>query len=386
MKFTATFPRALALFLGTALTLAAQPQTPDLNSLEARLKKLESQVDTLRQENQGLRQQLGVDAKGVAPVRVGVLGKETKLAIGGYLQTQAEFGDAADSRFPANNRFLLRRARLGIKGTFAEGFDFVLQSDWGNNSLNSTSGFRAQLSDAYVVWTKHAFANVTLGQFKVPYGYDQLLPDTKGQTIERSLPNDMLTLPRQAGVMVAGSFFQKKLGYAAAVVNGNGTNVSFNDNEQFTSLGRVFATAFDRDGVKLNLGVNGYTGRDTGTFTGRRTGRGADAQLYFARAELDAEILHTHFDRDVGADTDAQGWSLAGSYFFVPNKWQGIVRYESYDPNTDVASDQTTLRTIGVTYFVKGDDLKLQFNYLLGTPPNSSQNQGRFIGRMQLVF
>jgi len=386
MKPASLLPCALALFLGATLTLAAQPQIPDLSSLEARLQKLEAQVDALRQENQGLRRELGYDAKGVAPVRVGVLGKEAKLAIGGYLQTNAEFGDAADSRFPAANRFLIRRARLGIKGSFANGFDFVLQSDWGNNSLNSTSGFRAQLSDAYVVWTRHAFANVTLGQFKVPYGYDQLLPDTKTLTIERTLPNDMLTIPRQVGTMVAGSFFQKKLGYAAAVVNGNGTNVSFNDNEQFTSLGRVFATAFDRDGVKLNLGVNGFTGRDTGTFTGRRTGRGADAQIYFAGAEIDAEILRTHFDRDVGADTDAQGWSLAGSYFFVPNKWQGIVRYESYDPNTDLASDQTTLRTIGVTYFINGDDLKLQLNYLIGTPPNSSKHQDRFIGRMQLVF
>jgi hypothetical protein len=186
--------------------------------------------------------------------------------------------------------------------------------------------------------------------------------------------------------MVAGSFFQKKLGYAAAVVNGNGTNVSFNDNDQFTSLGRVFATAFDRDGVKLNLGVDGFTGRDTGSFTGRRTGRGVDAQLAFAGAELAAEFLRTHFDRDVGVDTDAQGWSVAGSYFFVPGKWQGIVRYESYDPNTDLVSDQTTLRTIGVTYYVKGDDLKLQLNYLLGSPPNAAKQQGRFIGRMQLVF
>jgi hypothetical protein len=41
---------------------------------------------------------------------------------------------------------------------------------------------------------------------------------------------------------------------------------------QFTSLGRVFATAFDRDGVRLNVGVNG--------FTGRRIGRGADARIY----------------------------------------------------------------------------------------------------------
>jgi phosphate-selective porin len=315
-----------------------------------------------------------------------VQGKEVKLAFGGFVQTQAEFGDAPDSRFPAADRFLIRRARIGVKGTFAENFDFVLQSDWGNNSLNSTTGYRAQLTDAFTVWTKYSFANVTVGQFKVPYGYEQLLADTKTLFVERTLPNDQLTLPRQVGAMVAGSFFDKRLGYATAVTNGNGNNNSFNDNEQFQYIGRVFGTAFNQDGVKATLGANAFSGYDTGTFTGHRTGRGIDAQVTYAGAEIDAELLRTHFNRDTGVDYDAQGCSLMGSYYFVPDKWQAVLRYETYDPNTAIGADKTVLRTFGVNYLIKGDDIKLMLDYLIGNTPNTPKHQDRLLGRLQIVF
>ncbi|MBI5380265.1 MAG: hypothetical protein HZA31_00030 [Opitutae bacterium] len=377
----------LLSYASFAVGLSLNPSMLCAASVEERLKQLEDTVNVLAQENAALKKQLGAAAK-TAPAAVTVTpqGKETKLALGGFIQTHGECGDAPDARFPAADRFLIRRARLGVKGTFAESFDFTLQSDWGNNSLNATSGFRAQLTDAFIVWNKYSFANITAGQFKVPYGYDQLLADTKTLTVERTLPNDLLSLPRQAGAMVAGTFFDKKFGYAAALGNGNGNNNSVNDNEQMTYIGRVYATAFDQQGVKLNVGVNGFTGYDTGAFTGHRTGRGADAQLYFSGFELDAEILRTHFDRDLGIDYNAQGWSLMGSYFIVPNKWQCLFRYESYDPNTSVANDKTTLRTIGFSYLLKGDDLKLQLNYLIGNPPGAKTHQDRLLGRMQIVY
>ena len=355
-------------------------------TVEERLDQLEKKVGTLTQENTALKKQLGYDAKGNAPAATVVQGKELKLAFGGFVQTQAEFGDAPDSRFPTADRFLIRRARIGVKGSFAENFDFVLQSDWGNNSLNSTTGYRAQLTDAFAVWTKYSFANVTVGQFKVPYGYEQLLADTKTLFVERTLPNDQLTLPRQAGMMVAGLFLDKQLGYAAAVTNGNGNNNSFNDNEQFQYVGRIFGTAFNRSGVKVTLGADAFTTYDTGTFTGHRTGRAIDAQVSYAGAEIDAELLRTHFDRDTGVDYDAQGWSLMGSYFIVPNKWQAVLRYESYDPSTLAYADKTTLRTIGVNYLIKGDDIKLMLDYLVGNTPNTPKHQDRLLCRLQIVF
>lgn len=379
----------LVVSAGLLLAPAAPAETPDLESLAARLKALESQVELLQKENQALRQQLPApEAKAkAAPVLVVPQGKETKLSLGGYLHLNAESGAAADSRFPDNDRLLLRKIRFGVKGSFAEPVEFLLQADLGNNSLNSTSAYRVQATDVYVLWKAHPAANITVGQFKTPYGYEQLISETKTISIERTLANDSLTLGRQAGAMVSGDALEKKLSYAVAVTNGLSANTSFNDNEQFAYVGRIAATVYEEGQLKVSLGTNAFSTRDTGgTFTGRRRGEGFDAQLRFAGAELDAELLQTQYNRDVGVDYESRGWSIMGSYFFVPNRWQALLRYETYDPSDVAQADRTNLTTIGLNYFIKGDDLKLSLNYLIGDPPNTHGHQDRLLARLQVIF
>jgi phosphate-selective porin len=363
-----------------------QAQTPDLNSLADRLKKLESEMSQLKQENQTLRKQLGFDAKGVAPATVTAGGKEQKLSIGGFFQINGEFGEAPDSRFPAEDRILMRRARLGVKGSFAEDFSFLLQADFGNNAVGGTNGYRGQITDGYVTWTKYSAANVTIGQFKTPFGYEQLLADPKTVTVERSLPNDKLTLSRQIGAMVSGSFAGDRLTYSAGLFNGNGVNNGANDNDQFLYVGRVTGTVVQSGQGRLGVGVDGFSSRDTGTFTGRHTGAGVDIQASFGPAEVQAEYLRGHFDRDTGADYGTDGWSVLGTYMLVPKTLQAVLRYETYDPNRAVGGDDGNLWTVGFNYLIKGDDLKLSVDYLLGDPAGPLARQQRLLTRMQLVF
>ena len=162
---------ALSLLCSVPLTLCAAA-TP---SLEERVRALETKLVQLSEENTTLKKQLGLEGK-AAPAFVTAAGREKSLSIGGYLQGHAEFGDAPDARFVAGDRIYLRRARLTLKGAFAEHFGFGLQSDLGSNSAGAVSGNRAQATDAFIVWNRHPAASVTLGQFKTPYGYEQLLP------------------------------------------------------------------------------------------------------------------------------------------------------------------------------------------------------------------
>jgi phosphate-selective porin OprO and OprP len=386
MKTSYILLRACAFVLGTAGLASAQ--NPDLSSLAERLKNVETQMDTLRRENLGLRQQLGYDAGGKSPVATWVQaqGKAPKLSVGGFFQANSEFGDAPDSRFSPVDRIMLRRARLGAKGMFAEQFDFTFQSDFGNNSIGGVSGYRAQLTDCFVVWNRYPAANISLGQFKTPYGYEQLVADPKNITVERSLPNDQLTLSRQLGAMVSGSFFKNSLGYSAGMFNGNGANNGSNDNDQFLYVGRLTSMIITTDRSRVGVGVGGFSTRDTGTFMGRRTGLGIDAQAGYGAYDVQAELLRTNFDRDVGADYTANGWSVLGACMFVPKKLQGIVRYETYDPNRSVAANHSNLWTVGFNYFIKGDDLKLSVNYLIGDPAGPLSNQARLLTRMQVVF
>ncbi|ATC63054.1 hypothetical protein CMV30_03245 [Nibricoccus aquaticus] len=397
-----------ALMVAAALTTVAHGQNPEL-SVEERLKRIEAAIlrlesrmnDTVSadelaptlKEFSDLTRQIGYDGKPMTVVKAA--GKEKALTLGGYIQMQGEAGDAPDSRFTGiNDRFLLRRTRLTVKGAFAENFDFTIQSDFGNNSVGGVSGYRAQLADAFVNWNKYAFANVQIGQFKTPHGYEQLLSDTKTIFIERSLPNDQLTVSRQIGLGVNGVVANKRVNYGVGLFNGNGVNNGANDNENFLYAGRVAATAWTRGTDKLAFGVNGFASADTGitvpiltgTFTGHRTGWGADGQLTLGRLDVGGEFLHLLANRRTGVDATAEGWNAFAGYFVLPKTLQAVLRFETYDSNTNTADTTSDTWTLGLNYYLKGDDLKLSLNYLLGDPAGVLSDQGRLLGRLQVIF
>jgi phosphate-selective porin len=369
-----------------------------LTRLEGAIARIEARLnDTVSadelaptlKEYSDLTRALGWDGKSSLNA-VKPAGKEKSLSLGGFVHANFESGQVPDSRFTGlNNRFFLRRARLNATGTYAENISFKFEADFGANSLSAKTGVSAQLTDLYISWTKLPTASLRLGQFKTPFGYEQLMADTKIMTVERSLPNDSLTLGRQIGLMLYGDAPNKRLSYSLGAYNGTGTNISTNDNQKFLWVGRVSAVALDtkvgENKVKLTAGVDYFTTDDKGTFTGRREGASVDAQLAYGPAELQAEWLQNKRSPLTGLATTANGWAVLGAYSFTP-KWQGVLRYENYDTNTATLNTTTTLWTYGVNYFIKGDDLKLSFDYLSGQQPTPAPRGNRFITRLQIVF
>ncbi len=385
------------LFAATALR--AQPAG---NLLEDRLARLEQQLARLEARLQGaatatdlaatrkefgdLTKQLGWDGKApLTVVKAG--GKEQKLSIGGFVHTHAEFGGAPDSRYAGiNNRVLLRRARITTKGSFAEGFEFTLQPDFGNNSISGNTGYRGGFADAFVAWTKYEAANLQLGQFKSAFGYEQLLSDTKTPMVERALPSDMLTLSRQIGAALIGTVADKRISYNFGAYNGNGVNNGNNDNDQFMYAGRVAATLWSAGADRLVVATNALSSRETGTLVGRRTGWGVDSQLTLGRFDFNGEYLRSLQNRDVGVDVTAEGWSLLAGFFVVPKTWQALVRYETYDANTATSGTTSSTWVFGANYFLKGDDIKFSCDYYRGDPAGPTCRSGRVMSRLQLVF
>lgn len=393
-------------------TATPAPKPAPALTLEERLNALEKNMQQLQKENTDLKTQLGYDGK--TPLVVTKPGgKEKSLKVGGYLQGQYESGDSPDARFNGiEDRALIRRARIGVSGNFAENFDFKVEGDFGANSISETTGYRAQITDAFVNWNKYSIANVKFGQFKTPFGYEQLAPDTKILTAERSLPNDRLTDSRQIGLAVGGDIIAKRLSYSVGAFNGSGVNNSFNDNESYMWAGRVNGVAFDgkiadKD-ARVAVGVNALTTRDKGItksgfgidstpltpaadnlFSGRRSSYGLDAQLKWWLFGLEAEYLLAHFEpanRVPFDDFDAEGWYVTATAEVWPKHLQAVVKYETFDPNRDLAGNSSDVWTFGFNYFFKGDDLKLSVNYLLGNAAGARDNQGRLLARMQVVF
>jgi phosphate-selective porin len=393
---------------------ATEPVPPDL---EERMQRLEKELESLRNENQQLKQDLGIDGKTSGLVSAKPSGKEPVLKLGGLLQAQSDLGDRGDRRFSSeNDRFYLRRARVKASGLFLEEFDFRIELDL-FGTLGETTGLRAQMTDGYITWNKWEEANLRFGQFKTPFGYEQLAADPKLFTIERSLANDRLTLNRQIGAQVSGNFLEKRIGYATGVFNGNSANNNFNDNEEFLFAGRISGTPWEgqwlKQEAKWTVGTNGYFSDDAGIgsmgaefgfdsvpggtadniFSGNRLGAGIDTQLHLGPFDLWAEYLTTRFkptDNLPQDEFEADGWYVQGSYFIVLKRLQGVVKYESFDPDTEVDGNTVDTLTIGLNYYIKGDDIKVQLNYLLTDAGVNSgfvfDNQNKILLRLQLIF
>src|ERR1700686_17803 len=271
-----------AFCFGT-FTLARAAESSVAKSDSERLEKLERPLELLQQRNAELEQEVKSLKKQKSPAPtlsaekrskfvpdpkssvaktetteekkpVYVLpgGSEFKLTLGGYIQANLESGDvsAFEGRFgltALKDRFRLRRTRVNLIGDFAEQFDFKVEGDFEQSdglSPTTRTGFSA--SDIFVNWHRFPEANIKVGQWKAPFGLEQITGDPTIYTIERSLPTGALTPERQIGAMLWGKPLatvlpeQKDLvTYYAGIFNGNGRNINNNDNNEFMYVGRL---------------------------------------------------------------------------------------------------------------------------------------------------
>lgn len=404
------FVCAVAVF--ASAVASSRPVLGQNASLEERLQRLEAEVGTLRKENQQLRSELGLEGR-AGQTLVKPAGREPTISVGGLLQAQADFGDKGDARFATgNDRFSLRRARINLQGRFLEEFDFKIEGEFAG-TIAEASGNRAQLTDAFINWNRFDFANVRAGQFKTPFGYEQLYVAPRLFAIERSLSNDRLTVSRQIGLQVGGDLFEKRGSYAVGLFNGTSVNTTANDNDKFMWAGRVSATGWQGtlggQDARWSFGADGFTTSDTtlsgqpaefghstvatgprnNTFAGRREAGGLDSQLRVGGFELWTEYLRQNFkptSRIPVASFDADGWYVQGTCFVLPKTLQALAKYDEFDPNVDVANNRTQTWTLGANYYFKADDLKLQLDYLITDVDGQPAKNKKLLMRLQTIF
>jgi phosphate-selective porin OprO/OprP len=452
-----------AIVLMTAPRLGAETA-----SESERLQKLERAVEQLQKRNAELEQEVSSLKKQAAsatevgarmktkiisegksyvekavveeklPVYVQQLGPELKLVLGGFIQVNFEDGDvsAFEGRFgqtALKDRFRLRRARINLTGDFAEQFDFKIEGDFGQgDGLNSNrTAFSA--TDIFVNWHQYPEAQIKVGQWKAPFGLEQLTPDTALYFAERSLPTGAITPDRQIGAQLWGKPFanvwpdgKDLLTYYAGIFNGNGRNVSVNDNNNFMYVGRLESTLFKSklwgQESSLKLGADVLNSRDDkGTNISQslnllvnddgslspfvlpgadeRTAWGVDAWFKLGPFDLIGEYLQEKVNgRTVNgvppgfADFTTNGYYITAGYFLIPKKFQAAVRWEDLNPGQK-GNDGIHSITGGLNYYIHGDDLKLMVNYIHtwsdfreANPEFGDDQFDEVIGRVQLMF
>jgi len=334
------------------------------------------------------------------------------VRFGGLLQAQADAGDRGDSRFPGSEvRFYLRRARASATASFPEGFEARLEAELAG-TLAATTSLRAQLTDAYVGWTRHAATQVRAGQFKTPFGHEQLASDARLATIERSLGSDRLTPGRQVGVQLHGELAGRRLSYAVGAFNGTGANATGNEDGELLVAarlsGRAWSGTLGGAGAALTAGANGFASDDErlslasdfgfdstpatagadGLFFGRRRGAGADVQLVAGRLGAQAEALLVRFEPGSAVPSssfDATSVAVQAGWELLPKRLQLVAKLDRFDPNGDRSGDATTTLTVGGSLFLRGHDLKLQAGFLGSTVPGLPR-QHKVLARVQAAF
>jgi phosphate-selective porin len=465
MKIRVVF--AVAIFLLSSLICRPIWPADSVGQSEAeRLKNLEDAVRQLQQRNADLEREVKqlkskeasnpADAKFKTkiiydgktyvekavpeeklPVYVQQRGPELKLVLGGYIQINFEDGDvsAFEGSFglkALKDRFRLRRTRVNLTGDFAEQFDFKVEGDFGQgDGLNSNrTAFSA--TDIFVNWHQFPEAQVKVGQWKAPFGLEQLTPDPTLIIIERSLPTGAITPDRQIGAQLWGKPFaniwpdQKDLlTYYAGIFNGNGRNITNNDNNNFMYVGRLESTLFkgffgkdsylklgadvlnSRDDAgtnispTLNLLVNADGSLSPFVLPGadERTAWGVDAWLKMGPFDLIGEYLEEHVHgRTVNgvppgfADFTTNGFYITAAYFLIPKKLQVAVQWQDLNPG-QMGNDGIHSITGGLNYYIHGDDLKLMVDYIhtwsdfrKANPEFGQDDFDEVIGRVQVMF
>src|SRR5881392_842920 len=373
-----------------------------------------------------------------APVYVQQRGAELKLVLGGFIQMNFEDGDvsAFEGRFgqtALKDRFRLRRARINLTGDFAEQFDFKVEGDFENSDGINSNRTAFSGTDIFINWHQFAEANVKAGQWKAPFGLEQITPDPSLIIIERSLPTGAITPERQIGVQLWGKPFtniwpaQKDLlTYYAGIFNGNGRNVSVNDNNNFMYVGRLELMPFKGkmfgQDSSLKLGADVLNSRDDkGTNISQtlnllvnsdgslspyvlpgadeRTAWGVDASLKLGPFDLIGEYMEEHVNgRTVNGvapgfnDFTTNGYYVTAAYYLIPKKLQAAVRWEALNPG-QMGNDGIRSITGGLNYYIHGDDIKLMANYIHtwsdfrnANPQFGDDQFDEVIVRLQLMF
>jgi len=453
--------KKLAVFvIGALLPCASSFAQADAD----RLRKLEEAVRQLQQENVDLKREVnqlkstppaatppGTNwlADAMSPDKrspfVLPLGKELKLRLGGFIQGQGEFGDPGSfegnfsdnvigtSRVPLNDRFRLRRARINVSGELFEDFDFKLEGEFQN--ADGLSGNRTGFSgtDLFLNWHRFPEAQLKFGQWKAPFGLEQLTSDTALFTAERSLVTTALTPERQVGAAIWGkplaNIAPKNLtdliDYSFGIYNGNGRNTVVNDDNTFMFVGRLSSTPFKGKlwdhPASWRLGANGYRSRFapgtrisqsgglslnadgaltafTPTGLAQGEGWGIDQWLNFGPFDLIAEYLEGNFrpkDNAAFNEFTANGYYVQGSYylpFLGGKKLQLVGKWESYNPG-QAEDDNIKSVTGGLNYYINGDALKMMLDYIHTWSDFRDNNPGTgetefdmILARVQLMF
>lgn len=325
---------------------------------------------------------------------------DNSLTLGAWGQFRATFDDrdefSADLE-PTSSGFgeddgvstslSIPRLRFYLQGTvFKPWLRYRMEVEVANLRTDAVTNINnGRITDGYVEFAKCPHATLRAGQYKVPFGMQELVSDTRQEFVDRSIASVKFAPSRDVGLMLGGQFLEgKKLGYQVGVFNGAGQN-NPQDDQSLMYVGRVWFDPFGEyrlvEGAvdnpeknQLHVGV-AYRGGEVprglssvGVFEDpdSETALGVEAAWKYRRFFAMAEYFDQSSEQQnpvPGPDIDASGFHAQFGVFVVPSKQEVAVRYAEIEPDESISdAKQTEIRAV-YGYFWRSHNMKLQADF-----------------------
>jgi phosphate-selective porin len=111
----------------------------------------------------------------------------------------------------------LRKFRVGVEGYITKSFEYRVEREIRNEIADlfkmRTRETHALWRDVFVNWRYFKNFQVRAGQFKIPFGMDQLHYSSKGEFVYRSMIGNYLAPGRDQGIMLHGKLSEGRFAY-----------------------------------------------------------------------------------------------------------------------------------------------------------------------------
>lgn len=293
--------------------------------------------------------------------------------------------------------FRLAQLRLGAEWNIVPRMRVVasLEAAAPSRADDGVSGKRiVELRDAYAQYRICRGFTLRGGQFKAPFWRETLLEDATLPFISRSVVSEGLALPeaygpraglsldRQVGLQAASDWLMEEKAafnfrYALAVVNGNGLNGLFNDNNIVTPVARAELQFFSH----ASLGLNGYynvaaAGTRPNRVSASHFGYGADLSVQAFGFTLMGGFVGKRSFYDGNLLTPDTAYGAMVSLYGAPQcncrdgkpllgGFELGVRYAIFEPSMAQSDDQTSDFAVMVGYKLEKVPLRILAQYTL---------------------
>lgn len=312
---------------------------------------------------------------------------ETRL--GGRVQVDAAWYDEDNVNLDGESGTEIRRARLFVKGTMYDVWNFKGQYDFAGNE--------AEIKDAYIGYTGFKPVKLTIGQFKQPFGLEDLTSSKYITFMERAMATNAFATGHRIGL---GANYADDHWTWGAAVYGREEGDDTDGDEGYGAGARLTWAPWNEKTRVFHLGVAGAwedPNDNDVRFRARPESHKTDTRLVdtedipepdtFVRYGLEVatvlgpfslqgEYMGINAQSDQVSDPDLSGWYAYGSWFITGESrkykkgefgrvspksvvgnngigaWELAIRYSSIDlEDADTLGGEQDNITVGVNWY-----------------------------------